>query len=319
MSSYVTDIYRTLGGQGPVPASSAKFLQAWQRKEGGATNNRASFNWLNRTDRGFPTINKVGVVAYPNYQTGVSRTADLIRSGYPALSKAIVSGAVNLSDPSQQGDLNRWLSGKRTPGATPYVQQIASFMGQSAGAASVPSSGGTAPSAPVASFQQPQNAGAQVAAMISAFSELREKRKNKESGVMPLFGRLLQLAAPARSAAQPAGVTAIDASSGKMVTTSGGWNPTHVTSNLGWGTKSAGDIMASPGTPVGAPEAGTILRYGSAQGGQSMYFKGASGKTYWMGHINQGLPPGTRVGANQPITTISADHAAPHLHIDVRR
>lgn len=319
MSNYVTDIYRTLGGQGPVPSASAKFLQAWQRKEGGVTNNNASFNWLNRTDKGYPTINKVGVVAYPNYQTGVSRTADLIRSGYPALAKAIVSGAVNLSDPSQQGDLNRWLSGKRTPGSTPYVQAIASYMGQSAGAVPASSSGGTTPMAPVAPLQQPYNAGMQVASMISGLRQLQQKRQKGESGgVLPLFGQLVQLSQTARaSAPAPPVSTMVDATTGKTINTSS-WTPTHVTDNLGWGTKTAGDIMAAPGTPVGAPEAGTIERYGSAQGGQSMYFKGASGKTYWLGHINQGLAPGTRVAANQPITTISKDHPRPHLHIDVR-
>lgn len=102
------------------------------------------------------------------------------------------------------------------------------------------------------------------------------------------------------------------------VVTSKGWSATHVTDNLGWGTKTAGDIMAKPGTPVGAPEDGTIVRHGSAQGGQSLYFQGRSGKLYWLGHIDGMLPPGTTAREDQPIAVISADHANPHLHIDVR-
>lgn len=103
------------------------------------------------------------------------------------------------------------------------------------------------------------------------------------------------------------------------IVTSKSWGGTHVTDNLDWnnGQKTAVDIMGKPGTPVGAPEDGVIIRHGSAQGGSSLYFKGASGKTYWLGHIDGMLPVGTRVRANQPIAAISSDHAAPHLHIDV--
>jgi len=106
-----------------------------------------------------------------------------------------------------------------------------------------------------------------------------------------------------------------------MVVTSKGWTPTHVTDGLGWGTKTAADIMAAPGTPVGAPESGVVVKLGSAQGGQSMYFQGDSGKTYWLGHIDgeYSLPPGTRVRGNETVSRVSADHAAPHLHIDVQQ
>lgn len=102
------------------------------------------------------------------------------------------------------------------------------------------------------------------------------------------------------------------------VMTSSPWKGNHVTDNLGWGTKTAVDIMASPGTPVGAPEDGTIVRWGSAQGGQALYFQSASGKLYWLGHIDSMLPVGTKVLEDQPIALISSDHPSPHLHIDVR-
>jgi murein DD-endopeptidase MepM/ murein hydrolase activator NlpD len=105
-----------------------------------------------------------------------------------------------------------------------------------------------------------------------------------------------------------------------MLVTSAGWKPSHVTDGLDWGTKTAADIMAAPGTPVGAPEAGVVVKLGSAQGGQSMYFQGDSGKLYWLGHIDgrYSLPPGTRVRGNDPLSRVSADHASPHLHIDAR-
>lgn len=98
------------------------------------------------------------------------------------------------------------------------------------------------------------------------------------------------------------------------------WKGTHVTDGLDWnhGQRTAEDIMASAGTPVGAPEDGQIVRWGSAQGGEAMYFQGASGRTYWLGHIDQRLPVGTSVKAGQPMAVISADHPRPHLHIDVK-
>jgi hypothetical protein len=93
------------------------------------------------------------------------------------------------------------------------------------------------------------------------------------------------------------------------------WQGTHNTDNL-WESKTARDFMAKPGTTVGAPEDGVIIRHGSAQGGKALYFLGKSGRTYWLGHIDSMLPPGTRVRAGQTIARVSADHPAPHLHID---
>jgi murein DD-endopeptidase MepM/ murein hydrolase activator NlpD len=48
-----------------------------------------------------------------------------------------------------------------------------------------------------------------------------------------------------------------------------------------------------------------------------VYFKGVSGKMYWLGHIENALPTGTQVRANQPIAVVSSHHKNPHLHIDV--
>jgi len=95
------------------------------------------------------------------------------------------------------------------------------------------------------------------------------------------------------------------------------WKSTHPTDGLSdQGYTHAVDIMGDPGTNVGAPVSGTIIRHGSAQGGQSMYFKGDDGRTYWIGHIENVLPAGTKVKKGQVIARISADHAAPHVHLD---
>ena len=91
------------------------------------------------------------MVALPSYQEGVRRTSDLIRKGYPALAQAFATGKVNFQDPGLQGDLNRWLSGKRTPGMTPYVSKIASSMGQGGAVGAVPTPQATTPQAAVPS------------------------------------------------------------------------------------------------------------------------------------------------------------------------
>jgi len=94
----------------------------------------------------------------------------------------------------------------------------------------------------------------------------------------------------------------------------------HITDglDLNHGQKTAVDIMAKPGTAVAAPRSGVVLRLGSAQGGDSMYFKDDNGYVWWLGHIDSrySLPAGTRVRAGQTLSRISANHAAPHLHLD---
>lgn len=105
---------------------------------------------------------------------------------------------------------------------------------------------------------------------------------------------------------------------GKLLIPSTDWRGNHVTDGLDWnnGKQTAVDIMAHAGTPVGAPESGTIVKHGSAQGGEALYFLSDSGHLYWMGHIDGRLPVGTHVNRGQPLAVISSDHPAPHLHID---
>lgn len=107
---------------------------------------------------------------------------------------------------------------------------------------------------------------------------------------------------------------------GTVNTTTYSGHGSHITDglDLNAGQKTAVDIMAHPGTAVAAPASGTVLRLGSAQGGDSMYFKDDNGYVWWLGHIDSkySLPAGTRVRAGQTLSRISADHAAPHLHLD---
>jgi hypothetical protein len=99
------------------------------------------------------------------------------------------------------------------------------------------------------------------------------------------------------------------------------WKGTHVTDGLGWGTKTAEDIMLKAGTALGAPEAGHVVYYHptGAQGGGSMLFDpDAPGPDYWIGHIEGSAPIGKRVKRGQRISTVSSKHAAPHAHVDRR-
>lgn len=98
------------------------------------------------------------------------------------------------------------------------------------------------------------------------------------------------------------------------------WMGTHVTDGLKWGSKTAEDIMAKAGTAVLAPEDSEVVYFHptGAQGGGSMLLRTASGREYWLGHIDQGLAAGSRVRRGQQLAIVSADHAHPHVHIDAR-
>jgi len=137
LGDFGVSLIEALGGQ--PTTGGQRLFNAWQRREGGWSANKATFNPLNLTapGSGFPTINSVGVVAMPSYDVGVKRTASLLKSGYPALASALASGQVSFQDPAVQADLNRWVSGKRTPGVSPYVSGIAKAFGANLPAAQV--------------------------------------------------------------------------------------------------------------------------------------------------------------------------------------
>ena len=94
-------------------------------------------------------------------------------------------------------------------------------------------------------------------------------------------------ALPQFSSTAPDRVPPIPSASGGFLQLPTKWKSTHPTDNLeDEGFTHAIDIMGSPGTAVGAPVSGTILRHGSAQGGSSLWFRGDDGRTYWIGRAS---------------------------------
>ena len=82
----------------PVTPKNQEFLQTWQRWEGGATHNDASYNWLNTTHGPGRDINSVGVKAFPNFATGIRSLAQTLQNGrYPSL----------LASPEEGGSVQR--------------------------------------------------------------------------------------------------------------------------------------------------------------------------------------------------------------------
>lgn len=104
------------------------------------------------------------------------------------------------------------------------------------------------------------------------------------------------------------------ARSGNVMTLPTSFKSSHMTSGLGW---PAIDIMAEAGTVVGAPEAGVVEYWHpeGAQGGGSILFDPiAPGPDYWLGHLDAGVPAGTRLKRGQRLALVSSRHAAPHVH-----
>lgn len=110
-----SDLLRALNA--PDTPENRAFLSAWQRHEGGHTNNDARFNWLNSTQgTRYPSINRVGVRAYPSYATGIQMTAKTITNGrYPSLLAGLRAGDP-YSTPGIERDLSTWVSGSPSGG-----------------------------------------------------------------------------------------------------------------------------------------------------------------------------------------------------------
>jgi Peptidase family M23. len=319
----------------PVTKANLRFLSSWQAQEGGATHNSATFNWFNTT-RGsqFPSINSVGVRAYPSFNAGITETAATLNNGnYNDILAGLKAG--NPYKAPVRDDLSTWVSGSPTKGLS-YASRV---LGSSAPAVSQPRAVAKAVAAGKTRPAQTQT-GDLTAARSALMSYFIASNNALMSGETPPdftpYGVLARnLAAEARQTASkriatPTTVSRTpqshEAAKSHTTTAQGflqaptSWQGTHVTDGLGWGTKTAEDIMAAPGTAVGAPEDGVIEYFHptGAQGGGSMLLRTDSGKEYWLGHIANGLPHGSRVKRGQQIAVISADHPRPHLHIDER-
>jgi len=116
-------------GAKPTP-QNLRLLTEWQRREGGHTNNTASFNWLNTTrGKQYPSINSVGVRAFPDFDTGVQYLADTLQSGrYPNLVRGF-RGGNPYAQPGVENDLSTWVSGSPT-GRLDYSQKVLGSRGR---------------------------------------------------------------------------------------------------------------------------------------------------------------------------------------------
>lgn len=291
------DLLNTLGYK--PTQENLSFLATWQRWEGGATNNNATYNWLNTTYGPGTPINGVGVKAFKSYKDGIhSIAATLMNGRYDDILKGFAAGDPYHVKPI--AGLETWVSGSPT-GNPGYAQKILGSY-----------SGGIAPTT-VHEKPLPMTAGGfdpghKIADVLFAddpsFLKMLKTVGSGASGV-PDTGP-----GQGASPSAPHGVLQLPTH----------WKGTHITDGLGWGTKTAEDIMGAAGTPVGAPESGTVLYFhpDGAQGGGSMEFRSDSGRTYWLGHLDNGVKAGTRVERGGVVAYISSRHPRPHVHIDVR-
>ncbi|MGY1809686.1 M23 family metallopeptidase [Blastococcus sp. SYSU D00669] len=132
---------------------------------------------------------------------------------------------------------------------------------------------------------------------------------------------LAEREAAEQAAAQAAAQTVAAAAAG-----GGAVPPTvgRVTSCYGprWGTMHQGvDIAAPIGTPVYAPEGGTVLHAGAANGfGQAVYVQHGDGSITLYGHVNRFfVSAGQVVSAGQQIAEVGnkGQSTGPHLHFEV--
>jgi hypothetical protein len=170
----------------PLTPQNLDYLHTWQRHEGGATNNSATFNWLNSTmGKQYPSINSVGVRAYPDQKTGLSYLDQTLNNGrYPDIVKGLASGnpwAQPIAD-----DLAVWVSGQPDSAqGRAYASRVMGSKGSGKApfAASAPAKSSRGPAfAPQA--QTPANVGRQM--LLSMLSE------NNDSTVMSLLQQRMQ-------------------------------------------------------------------------------------------------------------------------------
>lgn len=127
MADWRVDVLQGLGA--PATAANLAFLSSWQRWEGGATNNDASFNYLNTTlnaPGATRSINSVGVKAFDTYAHGIGATVQTLQNGrYDGLVQGLRSG--NPSGAGVQQGLSTWLSG--SPNSAAGARYAARVMG----------------------------------------------------------------------------------------------------------------------------------------------------------------------------------------------
>lgn len=284
----------------PITPHNLQLLGAWWHAEGGgglAKGKSTKYNWLNSSRQypGSTTYNSHGVQNYVSPQQGVQATVDTLTNGlYDPILGALAKQAP-LKNFAQAVYGSKWGTKTGIGGA------IAEPSPDMEGVASIP---------PTQSQQEfnPLDLRNQ---LIMGLLDRAASRNNRTS----LASKVLSVRGPTRTMQEVQAPSYEQVSGTAQLQPGMNWKGTHNTDNL-WDTQTAKDFMAKPGTTVGAPEDGVIVRHGSAQGGEAIYFRGSSGRIYWLGHITGALPVGTRVRAGQTIARVSSDHANPHLHID---
>lgn len=101
------------GIRAPVTPQNVRFLDAWQRAEGGGTANNANFNPLNTTQgaAGAGSINSVGVKSYRSPGQGIAATVQTLLNGHYG---DIVSGLrqnVGANRLARSSSLSTWGTG----------------------------------------------------------------------------------------------------------------------------------------------------------------------------------------------------------------
>ena len=123
---FINDLIAAFGGK--QSAATKNVLAAWQRMEGGSTNNPDSFNFLNTTLKmpgSHGTGNVDGVQAYQSFKQGLDATIQTLNHGYPAIIEAIRTG--NWAPTAElASELSKWSGGG-------YSSILASAGGGSAG------------------------------------------------------------------------------------------------------------------------------------------------------------------------------------------
>ncbi len=309
MADWRRGVLRAIGAK--PTAANLRLLATWQRWEGGHTNNDARFNWLNTTSGPGRSINGVGVKAFDSFDTGIRYTAETLLNGrYDDIVKALRSG-----DPYAGHDMSRglqvWVSG-RPDGNPGYAQKV--MGGGAVPKAALPAGGrgptgnpGLAAPPPPPKFDFPDEF------LYDIWGDLTPLFKDafdSKTPRVPTGGGIVPKAEAAHATR----------SNGKGLMIPLHWQGTHVTDGLGWGKASAEDIMASPGTAVQAPMGGQVVYWHphGAQGGGSMLIRLENGREFWLGHIANGVAPGTKFRRGDRIADISGDHPRPHLHVDSR-
>jgi len=142
---WIDDLLDRIGA--PKSVQNRNFLFAWWRGEGGGglssgggyggtwSKNTANFNWLNTT-RGteYPTINSVGVRAFPSYGVGLSVTIDTFKQEAtgPGNYGPYIIPALKTGDPYRNSStilpgLVAWLAGSYSGHETTYSHNIMSY------------------------------------------------------------------------------------------------------------------------------------------------------------------------------------------------